>query len=209
MTRSLTTRNFFEKRPQNPVIFESDVLRKAIGEKAVLSGLWQIYGFDKNGKTGFALLLAEDLSHNQKVRYVSAEQGLRDSFRIACERAGIYEGTKILWDGYIELSELIDELKKPKSSQIIFIDNTTIYADEMKDELSAKQLATMFPNKLIILVSHEERNEPYPACAKMVKKLCEVYCRVKGLKVFITSRFTTSQGEITVNEEISEMYWGE
>lgn len=154
-------------------------------------------------------MMAEDLSHNYRVRYISAEQGLKDSFRLACERAGITKATRILWDGYTELSDLIKELEKPKSAEIIFIDNTTIYSDEFKGDLAIKNLYSKFPHKLIIFVSHEDRNEPYPACAKLIKKLCEVYCRVKGLKVFVTSRYSASAGEITINEEMSEMYWGE
>ena len=208
MTRSLTTRNFFEKRLQEPIVFENDVFRTAIGEKAVISGLWQIYGIDKNGKTTFALMMAKDFSFNYKVWFISAEQGLKESFKLACERTGINNATKILWDEYIELKDLVTELKKPKSPQIIFIDNTTIYSDEIKGDLQVKYLAKMFPKKLLIMVSHEDRNEPSPACAKMIKKLSEVFFRVKGLKVFVTSRYTIADGSIVINDEMSEMYWG-
>jgi GTPase SAR1 family protein len=207
MTRSLTTRNFFEKKCGRPIVFENEELRKLVGEKAVITGIWQIYGQDKNGKTALALMLAEDLSHRYRVRYIAAEQGLGESLRLSSERVGITPGTKILWDNYIELQELVDELKKPKSAEIIFIDNTTHYSDEFVGELRVKYLNKMFPNKLLIILSHEKRNLPSPACAETIKKYAEVIFWVKGLKVFVNSRYSISEQSININEELCAMYW--
>jgi len=64
------------------------------------------------------------------------------------------------------------------------------------------------PGKLIICLAHEERKEPYPAVARMAKKLSKVYVQVRGLKAFVTSRFSTG-GELVINDEMSEIYWGE
>ena len=52
-------------------------------------GAWIIYGPEKNGKTSFALMLANYLSTLEKVLYISAEEGMQDSFKRAMFRAGI------------------------------------------------------------------------------------------------------------------------
>jgi len=206
MQRSLTARNLFEKRLGKTVRFDSDLLSKAIGE-AEMKGCWLIYGSEKNGKTWFTLQLVKAISLFEKVEYISAEEGTDLSFRMACERAGITAADKILFDEYLSLEELKEKFSKPKTANILVIDNLTIYPDEFKT-IGIRDFINAFPNKLIIFVSHEERNLPYPACAKMASKLAKVIIRVKGLRAFVVSRFSHG-GSIEINEDMSEMYWGE
>lgn len=206
MTRSLTARNLFEKRIGKTVRLDSELLTKAIGE-AEMKGCWLIFGSEKNGKTWFTLQLAKAMAYYDKVAYISAEEGTDLSFRKACERAGINAADKILFDEYLSLEEIIEKFSKPKSANIIIIDNMTIYPDEFK-AMAVRDFINSFPNKLIIFVAHEERKLPYPACARMASKLAKVIITVKGLKAFVVSRFSEG-GSIEINDEMSEMYWGD
>jgi len=206
MSRSLTTSNLFDKKPERTVSFQNELLQQSIGD-AEAKGCWLVYGPEKNGKTWFALQLAKELAKVEKVSYISAEEGTDKSFRDACERAGITKCDRIAWDEYLTLDEIIEKFNKPKTARVIFIDNLTIYADEFKNK-SFRDFLNAMPGKLIICLAHEERKEPYPAVARMAKKLSKVYVQVRGLKAFVTSRFSTG-GELVINDEMSELYWGE
>ena len=71
MARVLTIRNLYDKvYSYLPLSGEWT----AIGAETEDSGLWLIYGKEKNGKTTFALKLANYLSTMRKVLYVSAEE---------------------------------------------------------------------------------------------------------------------------------------
>jgi len=207
MSRSLTTKNLFDKRTGKTVKFENELFMKAIGE-AEQKGGWLIYGPEKNGKTWFTLQLVKDLAANEKVAYVSAEEGTDMSFIGACNRAGITNSDRILWDEYLPIEDLVAKFSKPKTASIIVIDNLFFYGDEIKGNYSIKKLINMLPNKLIIFVGHEERKEPSPASARDVKKLAKVIIHVKGLKAFVVSRFAPQGGEITISDDMAEMYWG-
>jgi archaellum biogenesis ATPase FlaH len=205
MARSLTTRNLFDKKAKRVVKFQDELLLRAIGA-AEAKGCWLIYGPEKNGKTWLALQLAKDIAKSEKVSFISAEDGTDKSFIDACERAGITRDDRIMWDEYLTLEEIVAKFSQPKTAKIIFIDNLTIYADEFKNK-PLLDLMTELPEKLIICIAHEERKEPYPAVARMAKKLSKVYIQVRGLRAFVTSRFSTG-GELVINEEMSELYWG-
>ena len=205
MSRSLTTKNLFDKKTGKTVQLSNPKLIELIGN-AEAKGGWLIYGPEKNGKTWLSLQIARDLSKREKVAYISAEEGTDDSFKEACKRAGITKADRILFDAYMPLEDLILKFKKPKTPNLIFIDNLTIYADEFKN-IRFLELLKALPNKLIVSVAHEDRNEPSPAAAKMAKKLCKVIINVKGLRAFVTSRFSKG-GEMDIDPEKAELYWG-
>lgn len=208
MKRSKTARNLFDQRPRTTVSFNSRLLQEAIGN-AERKGIWLIYGAEKNGKTWFTLQLARDLASTEvrKVAYISAEEGTDESFRLACTRAGITPDTRILFDDYLTVEEIIEKFSRPRTPDVIFIDNLLVYADELKG-LALRDLSETLPNKLLICVGHEERKLPFPASARMAKKIAKVYVHIQGLKAFVVSRFAPQRGEITINEDLSEMYWG-
>lgn len=207
MARSKTTANLFQKKTAKVVRILHEALAKAIGD-AEQKGCWIVYGSEKNGKTWFTLLLVKALAIFEPVNYISAEEGLDESFRMAVKRAGITTKERIYWDEYMTIDEIIEKHKKQRSPDILVIDNLTIYQDEIKPSELKKTLIDALSNKLIILIAHEERKEAYPALAKMAKKMAKVIFHVEGLKVFITSRFSKG-GELIIDEEKSEIYWGE
>lgn len=206
MARSKTTKNLFDRKPKRLVQLTHPALREAIGEPE-MRGCWFVYGFDKNGKTTFTLMLAQDIAINEKVAYISAEEGTDKSFIDACRRAGIREEDHILWDEYMSIEEIVEKYSKPKTPRVIVIDNLTMYQDEMKPSELKKNLVDKLPNKLFILLGHEERGLPYPAIARMASKVAKVIFHVVGLKAFIVSRYGIG-GEIVINEEKAELYWG-
>jgi hypothetical protein len=204
--RSLTTKNLYDKKPGNKVQFATPIFEELIGKDAELKGCWLIYGPEKNGKTWLALTLAKDLAVNQKLTYISAEEGTDVSFKLACERAGITRADKILFDEYIQVPDLIDKFQKAKSSQIIFIDNLLIYKDDFR-YLKLVDFLDQLHNKLIVFVGHEERKEPYPAIAKQAKKLCKAYIHILGLRAFVVSRYSKG-GSVDIDMDKAELYWG-
>jgi predicted ATP-dependent serine protease len=206
MARSRTTSNLFQKKKNALVVFTHTVLQSVIGN-AERKGCWIIYGCEKNGKTWFTLKLAKEIAQHERVAYISAEEGLDDSFTEAVKRAGITTSDNILWDEYLSVNDIIKKFKKQRSANIIMIDNLTMYSDEMKPTEIKKKLLDALPNKLIIFVAHEERKDAYPAIARMAKKLAKVIFHIEGLKAFVTSRFSPG-GEVVIDEEKSEIYHG-
>ncbi len=204
--RGRTTRNLFERKPSKIVGVANPLLQAAIGE-AEQRGCWFVYGPEKNGKTTLALMLAQALAKEERVAYISGEEGLDKSFTDACRRAGISVDDKILWEEYMSIDDIIVGYSKPKAPRIIFIDNLTVYQDEVTPKELKKRLLDALPGRLIVLIGHEERNLPYPAVARMASKLAKVIFRVQGLRASVVSRFGPG-GDIVINEERAELYWG-
>lgn len=189
----MSVTDVLKKMEAETLAISDERLASLIGP-AEVRGLWLIYGEEKNGKTWFALQLAKALAEHERVYYVSAEEGMDLSFKMALKRAHITDSRITLY-GYHSIADIIEHFKKPKSGRIIFIDNLTIYADELKVSSGIKQLERELPNKLIICIGHEERGKPYPAVAAMCKKMAKVYIHVKGLNAFVVSRFSGHGGE--------------
>lgn len=192
MARVLTIRNLYDKvYSYLPLSGEW----AAIGEKTEDSGLWLIYGKEKNGKTTFALKLANYLSTMRKVLYVSAEENTDANISITCQRVGIQVDNKTLHIvEYIPMEELKEKLEKRKSAQVVFIDNTTEYRSEMKNS-DVSALLRQFPGKLFIFLAHEsdkDKGEPDIALAKFCKKKAKRVFHVVGLTARVLGRTETA-----------------
>jgi hypothetical protein len=207
MPRSLTIKNLLDKKPGKRLQFASEVLARAIGP-ATRRGCWIIYGAEKNGKTWMALQIAKELAGSEKVVYISAEEGLEDSFTAALLRAGLTAADRVGLEEYMSVKDIIEKYNKPKAPNVIILDNLTVYADELRPLELKKTFIDALPDKLLILIAHEERREPFPALARMAKKVANVVINIRGLKAIITSRFA-SGGEIVIDEEKSALFWGE
>ena len=206
MIRSKTTRNLLDKRHDETIRFDNPDLQRAVGA-AEIRGCWLIYGLEKNGKTWLALMLAKSIAATQRVGYVSAEEGLDKSFKDAVIRSGITASDNILWDEYLSVEEIALKYSKPKAPRVVFVDNLTMYADELRPSELQKKLIGALPGRLLIFIAHEERREAYPALARMAKKMAKVIIHVSGLKAFVTSRFAAG-GEITIDPEKATLCHG-
>jgi hypothetical protein len=203
MSRSLSIRNLYDKKFQQ-LAFDGLYLQ-AIGNPES-NGIWIIWGKEKNGKTWWALKLADYLSKQTKVLYISAEEGTGMDFVDACKRAGLHTGNKNLkFEEYLSINELTEKLKSRKSAKVIFLDNCTVYADELRAAM-LRQLTKNYPDKLFILVAHEEKREPYTALAKLARKLAKIIMHVQGLATHVSGR--CPGGIISIDEQKATLYWG-
>lgn len=172
-------------------------------------GAWIIYGAEKNGKTSFALMLANYLSSLEKVLYISAEEGMQDSFKRAMFRAGISpENRTLKFTDYLPIEDLKERLTKRKSERIIFLDNITVYKDELKDRV-LWNLIKEHPTTTFIFLAHEEKGEPYSATAKACRRYAKIIVRVEGLVAFVSGRVNGRGGHIVIDPEKAALRFGD
>lgn len=203
--RTLSVKNIYSQR-FTTLQMDGDY-REPFGEPSD-NGIWLIYGKEKNGKTTFALQLARYLSTKKKVLYVSAEEGVEMEFTRACSRAGITEKDRNLnFIDYEPLEDLKERISKKKSARIVFVDNITIYNDELKG-VALRALQRDFPNHLFVFVAHEDDTggAPYTSSGKLCKKLAKIICHVEGLSAQIAGR--CPGGSIIISEKNAALYHG-
>jgi KaiC/GvpD/RAD55 family RecA-like ATPase len=203
MARAISTKTLFEKTYK---IFEfTGVWLKLLG-KISKGGIWIIYGDEKNGKTTLALQLAEYLSSFENVWYISAEEGTGKEFQDSAKRANVNPtNSKIKWSEYTDIEELEEKLSKRQSPKICFIDNATVYVDDLKNGV-LRRILRDYPNITFIMLAHMEKNEPYTATSKLANKLAKVIIRVEGLTAFVSGR--CPGGILTINEQTAMLYHG-
>lgn len=91
--------------------------KKILGNRE-RKGCWMIYGNAKNGKTSFALRLANYLSSIEKVLYIAAEEGYGYSYTWAVQKAGIREDNSAFHTlGYLPMEELRKELEENRKAE--------------------------------------------------------------------------------------------
>lgn len=202
--RILTLKNAYDKKHKT---FPFTRNWKVVFGEPERHGIWLIYGVDKNGKTTFALMLAQYLSSFSTVLYISAEEGISRHFVSTLNRLNITPDNKRLrLADEMSMDELRERLSKPRTEDIIFIDNITVFVDELKNG-ALRQLVKDFPNKLFVFLAHEENKEPYTATAKLARRLAKVIMRVKGLAVEVGGR--VPGGVLTINEEKAKLFYGD
>ena len=170
------------------------------------AGIWLIFGKEKNGKSTFALKLAKELSKKKKCLYVSAEEGTDLEFIRACQRAGIDEEDKGLhFIEYEPLEELRERLQRTKSEKIVFIDNITVYNDELKGGI-LRELQRENARKLLIFIAHEDSTggEPATSSGKLCRKYAKIICHVEGMNDTISGR--CPGGSMQVDENTANIY---
>lgn len=202
--RSLSAQNIFDKK--HKTISLTGDWADVLGTPEA-AGIWLIYGAEKNGKTWLALMLAIEFSKQFKVEYVSAEEGTGADFVASCQRAGLTATNKrIKFRDYEVWDDVVTGLKSTRPPKVVFIDNVTIYMDE----ISKKQMADLrleHPNIIFIFLAHEERNDAVPALAKHAKKLAKIIIHVKGLSAQVAGR--CPGGIINIDEEKAALYHGQ
>ncbi|MFC3159011.1 hypothetical protein SAMN05443633_107168 [Chryseobacterium arachidis] len=182
-----------------------DLWLKAFGQPET-TGFWYLGGAEKNGKTTFAMMLAKYLASFGKVLYVSAEEGFSKDIISAMVFAGLSDTEKNfkLLD-YMPWEELVQKFESRKCPKIIFIDNTTVYRDEITRKM-VLELKEKHKNKLIIFVSHEEKGLPDSALGTVWRKLSKIIVQAEGLRAIISGR--CPGGTLNINEEKANLYWG-
>lgn len=206
MAKTITIRNLYNQK-RKPLGLTGGWL-EAMGDLS-RSGIWLIYGKEKNGKTGFALQLANYLSTIERVLYVSAEEGVDDEFVDSVKRAKVaVTNNRLHVLGYETLAMLDERLGKRKTERIVFVDNLTIYNDEFKT-VSMVEFCQRHNEKLLIFIAHEERGLPYTAAAKIVSKLAKCIMNVKGLVCEVHGRKTEKPNRIVIDAVGAAVFHGE
>lgn len=195
--RTYTVKNILDRTLK--ILILTGIWLDIFGKPERNGKMWIIYGEEKNGKTWFSILLAQFLSLSEKILYISAEEGLGLSFQDVCKRANLDEKNKNFQAyGYVTLEDLKAHLKRRYAPKIIFIDNVTVYVEELKNG-GLQSLMKDNPDKLFIFIAHEDRGEPYTATAKMIKRLADRIVRVQGLVATVGGR--TKGGQFVVDQE--------
>ncbi|PDS22208.1 P-loop NTPase family protein [Flavobacterium branchiophilum] len=204
MARAISTKTLFEKKYKEFKFTGvwGDVLGNPEKGKE-----WLIWGGEKNGKTLFALKLAEYISQFESVMYISAEEGFGKSFQQnAKERAKIdFKKSKVKWLEYEPIDEIEKILDKRQSPKVVFFDNMTAYKDDLAGGRYTK-LTKKYPNITMVFVAHEERGEPYTAAAKLCKKLARIIFRVEGMVANITG--SCPGGQLMIDEQTAQLIYG-
>ncbi len=228
MSRKLCTRNILDS---NPPVFKLDGIWEEVLGSPERNGAWLIWGKEKNGKTSFALQLANYLSRSQKkevkgklvnatesVWYISAEEGLGANFKAALIRVGIPHDKKALFfSDFQTLDEIRKGLvteklkdgkleKKRTKIKIVFLDNITVYADYLKQG-ALRELTEDFKDVLFIFLAHEERGDPATAVGKLCRKLAKVIVHVKGMACTVSGR--CPGGKLVIDEEKAAICHGQ
>ena len=162
--------------------------------------LWLFYGAEKNGKTWFSILFANYLSQSEPILYLSAEEGLEESFQDVCHRANVdVTNRKFKAKGRgVTINELDEYLSKRYAPKIVFIDNVTVYVEELKNG-GVQKLLNNHLDKIFVYIAHEERGEPYTATAKMISRLADRIVRIQGLKATVGGR--TEGGKFLIDQQ--------
>lgn len=203
--RLLNTRNVREKKFK---LFDelTDIWKEVLGAPE-RSGIWIIYGSEKNGKTWCALMVSVCLSRFEKVLYISGEEGISSHFQNTLNRIGVSDNNKSLYfSDYITMSEIETILGNRRAPRIIVFDNATVYNEELKNG-TVRRLQKEHPNTLFIYIAHEEKGEPYMATAKLIKKLAKVILRVQGLACTVSGR--CPGGIFNIDDEKAALYYGQ
>lgn len=201
--RFKTIQNVLDKRYE--ILALEGIYEEVLGQPES-NGLWLIYGAEKHGKSTFSLLLAQQLSKLKKTVYIMAEQGFDKDFQDVILRLGIGAHNKeLLFDEYVPIIDVDKMLRKRKQPDIIFLDNATVYADELKNGV-LRQMLKSHPSKLFVLIAHEDKGEPYTATAKLARKLAKRIVRVEGLTAQVEGR--GPGGTIQIDEQKATIYWG-
>jgi len=203
MKRPLNIRTAYSKKFET---YPFEGIWKSVFGNATRNGVWIIYGAEKNGKSTLALKLADMLSKYASTLYISAEEGLEKEFVDAMKRANLEpDNDSLKFVEYTPLDEVSERLEKREAPKIVFFDNVTVY----KDELSYggfQKFWRRHPNTHLVFIAHEERNEPYTATAKMIKRLSKIIVRVQGLACFVSGR--CPGGSLMIDEEKAQLYHG-
>ena len=203
MSRTLSLKNLYAKKFDT---FKFEGFYKKIFGTPESNGIWLIYGKEKNGKTWFSLKFAEYLSQFAKTLYLSIEEGTGKDFVEACRRAKLNpENGNLQFLEYITNEQLNKKLKMRNAARIVFIDNVTVYQDDLKYG-KLKKLSDDNPKVLFVYIAHEEKKEPYTATAKMAKKIAKIIVNIDGLACFVAGR--CPGGVISINEEKAMLYHG-
>ena len=165
--------------------------RESFGRPA-MNETWFISGASAQGKSSFVMQLAKKLCEYGKTLYVSAEEGIRQSFQRRLkmfEMNSVGRKLSIIEDPNINL--LKERLSKPKSPRFIIIDSFQMANWTYQD---AMELIEKFNKKSFIFISQEYKSRPMGADAVRLRYAAGVKIRVSGFMALCSGREKETAG---------------
>ena len=165
--------------------------RESFGRPA-MNETWFISGASAQGKSSFVMQLAKKLCEYGKTLYVSAEEGIKQSFQRRLkmfEMNSVGRKLSIIEDPNINL--LKERLSKPKSPRFIIIDSFQMANWTYQD---AMELIETFNKKSFIFISQEYKSRPMGADAVRLRYAAGVKIRVSGFMALCSGREKETAG---------------
>lgn len=202
MARALTAREILNIRHRT-IAFEGE-WGKCIGTMD-RAGVVLFWGNSGNGKTSAVVSFCKELTRHGKVLYVSLEEGFSLSFQNTLKRFDMLScGSQFQVIDHATPEELTERLSRPKSPEFVVVDSFQYLGMSYKDYLAFKN---MFPNKLIVFVSHADGRQPSGRAAKAVKYDAMQKIWVEGHVAFTNGRFIGSTGQAVIWKQGAYEYW--
>lgn len=165
--------------------------RESFGRPA-MNETWFISGASAQGKSSFVMQLAKKFCEYGKTLYVSAEEGIRQSFQ---RRLKMFEmnsvGRKLSIIEDPDINLLKERLSKPKSPRFIIIDSFQMANWTYRD---AMELIETFNKKSFIFISQEYKSRPMGADAVRLRYAAGVKIRVSGFMALCSGREKETAG---------------
>ena len=204
LMRALTLKNLLEKK--HSTLSLASPWAEVFGEPED-SGIWLIWGKSANGKTTLALMLANYFASFCRVLYISAEEGTGAHFQNTAKRIIGSSLPRMHFVPYIDFETIDEKLSKDRRHiwQVVFIDNVTVYYDEITKK-RFKAFMQAHPHILFIWLAHEERRDVDTALGKYIYKLADILIHVEGLAADVSKR--CPGGRLIIDEEKAAIYHG-
>jgi hypothetical protein len=165
--------------------------RESFG-RPVMNETWFISGASAQGKSSFVMQLAKKLCEYGKTLYVSAEEGIRQSFQRRLEMFEMNSvGRKLSIIEDPDINLLKERLSKPKSPRFIIIDSFQMANWTYQD---AMELIEKFNKKSFIFISQEYKSRPMGADAVRLRYAAGVKIRVSGFMALCSGREKETAG---------------
>ena len=165
--------------------------RESFGRPA-MNETWFISGASAQGKSSFVMQLAKKLCEYGKTLYVSAEEGIRQSFQRRLEMFEMNSvGRKLSIIEDPDINLLKERLSKPKSPRFIIIDSFQVANWTYQD---AMELIETFNKKSFIFISQEYKSRPMGADAVRLRYAAGVKIRVSGFMALCSGREKETAG---------------
>ena len=165
--------------------------RESFGRPA-MNETWFISGASAQGKSSFVMQLAKKLCEYGKTLYVSAEEGIRQSFQRRLEMFEMNSvGRKLSIIEDPDINLLKERLSKPKSPRFVIIDSFQMANWTYQD---AMELIEKFNKKSFIFISQEYKSRPMGADAVRLRYAAGVKIRVSGFMALCSGREKETAG---------------
>ena len=165
--------------------------RESFGRPA-MNETWFISGASAQGKSSFVMQLAKKFCEYGKTLYVSAEEGIRQSFQRRLEMFEMNSvGRKLSIIEDPDINLLKERLSKPKSPRFVIIDSFQMANWTYQD---AMELIEKFNKKSFIFISQEYKSRPMGADAVRLRYAAGVKIRVSGFMALCSGREKETAG---------------